>query len=528
MGVRRVPFKDWVWEVTGATPERWDALTGAITVQSNTIQGDDSAGGTPITAIAPCESNVQTGSIVQAGAMSFDVTMNMVSKLLMGTPVSRFIVWASAVAGTYLGNSYVLEMTPTALTLYRSDANVLTQLATVANAHSLNTEYDFVLSRDVDGVWTVTEDGVDSGISVEDTTHANGLYLGQYTKDAKTRWSQMRARYNYCASITGLSCTDLMTRACAEAKFQYIPTGETDKSDMWTVGEGVEITLYDGSNYFVDFWGKVESIEAGDEGPDTVVCNDWRIELIKAEGVFNGNKKVSDTAIDIIDSVNRVLTSAGVKATADAPASRAMNGETAFACLKKLAAEAGYQIYYSGSGNLSVTDATSASGLTITASDISKFKIVTELRLNVNTVKTYYSGGSNTTGGSGTDYNTYGRSDRILVDTNIPNATQATARANYAINNGAGGSTIIDVWCITDSLNVLRVGDTCTLTLDWLNPSVNATAMVIEKEYNTESARGMRFRLNVEAPPRNRYSDSLGSHISKIGELAQYGLGMQV
>ncbi len=523
-----MPFKDWVWETTAGAPSRWNAVSGTWTVQANTIEIDDDglidASGT---ACAPAEQTVQKGTIPQAGEMWFDVTMNDVSEKAGGTPVMFFIFFASANAGAYLTNSYVLELSTAGLNFYRSDANVLTLLSTYANVHTINTEYDIIIHRTAAGVWTFYEGGsIINDFTATDTTYTTGSYLGLRGDDLKGHWSEIRARYGYC-DVTYFSTRNIMTKEVSTLKFGFVPTDSTDEAENWSVGDGVEALLYDGTNIFVEFWGKVETIEDDDAGETHVVAYDWRVELLKAEVNFNANKKLSDTMTDVVAAAARVLTTAGIKATGEAAVSRTMNGEYSYVALKKLAQEAGYFITYDGSGLMNVTDTTSASGLTIVDDDVARFKKVLDLTANVNTVRTYYSGGNNQTGGSGTDYNTYGRSDRLLVDLAIPDATKATARANYLINRYGGSVQVIDVWVINSAHAQLKPGDTATLTSSWIGVTA-ATCFVMEKEYSTESADGIRYRVTVEGSATERHLKGHKEVLVGMMENAQYGLGMQV
>jgi len=530
MGVRRVPFKDWVWETAGAAPSRWSVVAGAWTVQSNTVECDDDAGLAAGTACAPAEQTTQVGTIPQAGEMYFDVKMNMVSKLALSTPNAMFIVFADAAVGAYLHNSYALEITEAATSFYVITNNAAAQLTTVANAHSLNTVYTFIIHRSAAGEWTITEEGVlEDDLTVTDTTYITGSYLGLYTNDAKTQWSEMRARYALC-DWTYLRTRNIMTKEVSTAEFGFVPTDSTDESENWTVGDGVEVLLYDGTNTFVEFYGKVERIDDDDIGETRVTAYDWRVELLKAEGVYSGNSVISTAIKAIIASVGRVLTTVGVETTTEGALARTLNGEYAYAAIKKLAQEAGYFIIYGGSGLLSITNDLSASGITIVDDDIARFRKVVDLVSNVNTVKTYYSGGNNTTGGSGTDYNTYGRSERLIIDTAIPDATQATARASYFTNRYVGSYKVIDIWDINSAHAQLKPGDTLSLTCGWLGISAlqDVVGLIIEKEFDSESGDGIRFRMTVESAAVERHGLDPRDIYTKTSENSLYGLGMQV
>jgi hypothetical protein len=125
------------------------------------------------------------------------------------------------------------------------------------------------------------------------------------------------------------------------------------------------------------------------------------------------------------------------------------------------------------------------------------------------------------------DYESFGRSDRLLIDTAIPDATKATARANYFINRYSGGVKVIDIWVINSAHAQLKPGDTATLTASWIGVTA-ATCFVMEKEVDTESGDGIRFRVTVEASATERHGTEGRDHAAKVAENALYGLGMQV
>jgi hypothetical protein len=50
----------------------------------------------------------------------------------------------------------------------------------------------------------------------------------------------------------------------------------------------------------------------------------------------------------------------------------------------------------------------------------------------------------------------------------------------------------------------------------------------MEKEVDTESGDGIRFRVTVEASATERHGTEGRDHAAKVAENALYGLGMQV
>ena len=518
--VRRVLFRDWVKETDATSPCRWKQNSGTWTAQSNTIQIVAGAGNG--VAVAPAEVGAVCGTVAQAGEMYFDVTMNLTAT--GGAPIMYFIIFASASAGNYLGNSYLLVIDPTKVYLYRSDANALTKLVDAAAAHADGTPYKYVIHYiPSTGAWSVTEDGVEV-LTATDNTYTTGSYLGLRAEAITARYSLIRARCPNISAVSRITNSNSMTKATGEAHVYY--ANEDASSTDFSVGDGLEIAFGPDATEVVDFWGKVEKLHNCLEDIDELVAFDWRVEFLKAEMSFTGMDKVSGILNAAIGAKCRVVTTGGVKATGDPDnVWRSTTGEGLMTAAKKLAQEAGYFMSYDGTKEFLFTDTPVASGVTLVAADIAKAERVNDLVDEVNTVGTYYNGGVTTSGGSGASYEAYGRSEKVLADTSCPNSTQANARASYFTARYGGDVAVYDIWCFNGGINP---GETGIITMPYYGITA-ATFLCLEKSYDIPDGLGFRYRLNITLTGvKERHGLGYRDRIAHIAEKSQAGLATSV
>ena len=116
--------------------------------------------------------------------------------------------------------------------------------------------------------------------------------------------------------------------------------------------------------------------------------------------------------------------------------------------------------------------------------------MIDETKNLINDVDVYGSGGLSNVEDT-TSKTDYGKHTKTIVDLNISDSTQATARGNYWINRYKDPVKVIDVWI--GDYHELQRGMTCTLNIpsEDLN---NATMLVLEQEVSSDG-KGLRFRM---------------------------------
>ena len=90
----------------------------------------------------------------------------------------------------------------------------------------------------------------------------------------------------------------------------------------------------------------------------------------------------------------------------------------------------------------------------------------------------------------------HGLRGRVVVDPTIGTVAEATARANYWLNQYAAKTKVLDLWCADYA--ELQPGQTLTLTINSLGISA-ATYSCIEKEHGTEGPYPGLFRFRLVA-----------------------------
>ena len=518
--VRRVLFRDWVKEADGSNPSRWHQISGTWAAQSNTIQVV--TGAASRVAVGPAEQGAVCGTVAQAGEMYFDVTMNLVTTGV--SSIMYFIIFASASSGAYLGNSYLLAIDSAKAYLYRSDSDALTELDNAVSAHADGTPYKYVIHyTPATGAWSVTEDGTEI-LTATDHIYETGSYLGLRAEQVTARYSLVRARCPDVSAVSRITHDNAMTKEVGEVRVYY--GNENSSSTDFLVGDGLEIVFGPEATEVVDFWGKIEKLRNCLEDVDELTAYDWRVELFKAELQFSGStSKIAQIMTGAMAAKCRILTTGGVKDTSDAAALRDISGEPMMAGFKRLLSETGYYMSYDGTKELVISDTFGASGVTLVAADIAKAERVDDLVDNVNTAAIYFNGGVSSVGGSGADYQTYGRSEKILVDPQCPNATQAGARGTYLTTRYAGSVQTYDIWCLNGGI---QPGETGTITMPYYGITA-ATFLCLEKHYDIPDGLGFRYRMNITiAGVVERHGLGHIDRLASIGEKSQLGLAGSV
>jgi hypothetical protein len=526
MYVRKVGFKDWVFEPNGNLPSRWKTNnTTDWSVTSSTIRYNNT--GAAGDAVAPAERStlLETGAgIAQSAPAAYDFRISP-QDVTTGW-YAGVAVMADATTGAYFGDSYFIRIDATTTQLWRSDADTTTALSTANITHTTSSVYTFIVNIDTGGDITVNEDGSDV-LSSNDTTHTTGKFLALKANKCDVQYSKIRARRGGTGEqyITDMHVTHELTKGISVLEFGV--GRKWDDTVDWDIGDGVEVIVQDQDGNFdvVDFWGKVEKIENDSgETPLRVTAYDWRVELMKAEGVVdNPTITLSNAMGTLVTSKCRVLTEGSIKSTGAGTSTRDVKGETAFEAMRKFCEEAGYFSRYTGDGEFIVSDTYTNRTDAIPGTAVLKYKKVDDLVLETNSPKVYYSGGSTSSGGSGANYETYGRSEKIVVNLQLPSSTEGDAVASYQTQRYGGKVSVIDVW-VSYTYSDYNVGETVTISIPYLNVT-NATALIIEKEYGTETV-GVRYRVQTDS--KERHLKDFSNVLGDISNSAKWALGQQV
>ena len=528
MPFRRIMFKDLFNEQDGDTPARWQSVSGSFTI-SNKKAYTNALIGTAYRAVAPAENSVLTGTIPQGDELYYDVTIRVHSWGANGE--AGFIFMASASAGTYFGDSYLVCLETNRLVLYKSASNVRTELSSASATHSVDTDYELLIHINTStGDIDIYENDTQLIDYTDSSPLTSGNYLGLFASFSQVYWSYIKCRYPNCDNYLNARIQKCINKDPDTLILKIAKSGSSGAETDLDIGDGIEFVLVkdDGSEH-IEFWGQVIERRTSDDGSIEVMCKDYLYELVKTNIEFDETSTIKSLISSIIRNNCRVLTNGDIKDSGDAARARKKKGENGLATIKLLTEEQGYYYDFGPERGFYTSDSFSASGFTINTEHHVSYMYLEDTNQMANKVTVYYNAGSTTAGGSGGAYETYGKRESVFVDKGILTLTDAQNKANTIYNRYGSLVIIIDVTLAGDNnLSLLEPGDTGTYNNDWLDLT-SKTFLVLEKEMNLPEGNGVKFRLAVSdsappARPQRDITDTLENTIDAINR----SLGNQV
>ena len=254
-----------------ALRKAWTVGSGTWDIQSRTIRSQDDGNPTRRFAYSPART--------MDGDVDYRTWWNMKADIAAAEDIDQSIfVFASATSGVGFGNSYrVRANAPNGGTatgkLYRSDADVLTELASVDVASADGTTYYYLFDIDLStGIYSLYRGTTDNQTAVLDVT--NLLFTGTDVaplsvtttsrrvvlandEDDDNYWGDIHFGRGPCLYVASI-WYQLAVRDFGKATFSTML--EEDGTRLFSKFDLVEIAITDGTTTYVDFEGRVLDI----------------------------------------------------------------------------------------------------------------------------------------------------------------------------------------------------------------------------------------------------------------------------
>ena len=456
-----------------------------------------------------------------------------------GTAERGGLIWcASATAGAYLGDSYVLEQTTTAISIYKSTANVLgAAIDTDATGATLGTWYYYKVVWDPDADTIVVYRGTTYPAATEllsgsDSTLTDQSYAGLWSDDAEAHFDEVDWHFDNETDLIDLSVERSCTFRPGVAKF-IVPAENDGGLTKYDYGDWIRVLLSDGTTTYKDFLGRITHIlHNQDSSPIGSFVGPGEVEITVAE--FHGFelrdlevRRNGGGAMDLQTLVGDYLAEADFVtqkdvATGGNTKTTVTRGRYAMDMLRQLAFETGSRMVGSADGQFSIDTTHPASGMTFDDDNIrtgrkikSGWNVANRARMYLDDAADGNAVVNNTTSqrsaGKGP---ALGPRSMIVVDralTSTAAGGDAEDLANYWLNRYGTVPDLYEVWVYGG--HGVEPSETVTVTSGLLGLSAEAM-IVMEKSYAVSlSHHGIRFLLAKssagEAWPRDGLVDSI-------------------
>jgi len=497
MIIRRVELRDYFIESdNGAPTAQWTAVDGTWAIASRKL--NHAGGGPPPTADGTV---YKTVAWAQGEKLCYDIKME---PTVLGADWSfGLIIQADAIAGRYLGNSYVLELTAAATKIQESAANSLTQLGTVANAHTTGETYRFEVIFDPSlGTFTVYEDVDLADARPEATTGAltctdsagvltGNQRIGLFCVNCTVDFELFQVHRPACETVVDGTVRYSKFLNKRPASFEMDIGLDDDGSTLeFDLNDDVEIIIEDGTLQYRELFARVEKFERDPVGGTAhMMGRDISRELTTVEAVktIGAPAALSTHITGIVDDNCSLCTSLDVKA-GGGNYEGDYKQRSAWSQMTSLCRQLGYGMWVKPTGEVMATDTYVASGITIDNDDdvVLFAREETDMFDLCNTMRVVGSGAVTEARTDATSQGTYGKRGGpypggVIVDRRIAAAGNAQAEGDFWITNYKDPCRIVTVDCA--DFHELNVGETCTLNLDNLG-IVALPALVTEKHYD--------------------------------------------
>lgn len=506
MGIRKVEFWDFFHEADNAAPTaKWAAVDGAWSITTRKLRGAHNGGG----AIGTSYLASGTGS-EQNNRLRYGIKFTPVAT----TPGwwAAYIIQADAQVGRYLGNSIVVTIDASNVTIYTSAANVLTQRAQAVHAHATGTTYRMLIDLDpTTGDITIYEDDNLSDERPEATTSVlvqpaltgqpwvGRTELGLACHDVDMDHELFQVQHPDFVTVIHdpspkqptIEWHKYLTKRPGRFSFRLgINEDGTESLDVsLNAGEMIEITIYDGSVNHREFFGKVEDVRRStSEGFMKVSGRDTLGQMTVQEADFTRGAAVTQATqiTDLLTNCTDDLPIIDVKAGGNNYETD-FKGRSTWDSIASLARQLGYGVWQTKDRKFKATDTYAASGITIDNDDDVVLDAVEAKDLYdlINTIHVYYTGGDElrTDGGSQALYGKRGGPHMGNVVLNKHSTAAAQAQEEGDGWKDHYKDLIQAVRVNVADYHELDIGTTVTLELDNLGIT-GLSALVVEKHYD--------------------------------------------
>jgi hypothetical protein len=506
MRIRRVDFWDFFHEADNAAPTaKWTNVDGTWSITTRKLRGAHNGGG----AVGTCYLTSGTGG-KQNARLRYGIKFTPVATTAGWW--AAYIIQASAQAGRYLGNSIVVTIDASNVTVYTSAANVLTQRGQVVHAHATGTTYRMLIDLDpVTGNMFIYEDDNLSDERPEATTSIltvatisgypfsgrTEIGLACHDVDMDHEYFQVQSPdfvtvvHNPTPKKPTIEWHRYLMKRPGRYRFHMgMNEDATEGTDPTVVvGDHIEIIIYDGSVNHREFFGQIEDLKRDTaDGMVRVTGRDPTNQMVVQEGDYTtGGAMAQGTQIvNLIDNCTDDLPSIDVKAGGN-NYDIDFKGRNTWEAVRSVARQMGYSFWYSKDRKLKATDTYVASGITIDNDDDVVLDAVEAKDLYdlVNTIHVYYDGGDELRTDA-TSQGLYGKRGGPHVGNVLLNKASTVAAVAQEEGDGYKDHYKDPVQAVRVNVvdyHELDVGETVTLNLDNLGIAA-ASALVVEKHYD--------------------------------------------
>jgi len=498
MRIRRVILQDFFHESDNTSPTRnWTGLsiigTGDWNILSRTLWYQKDAPGEAGTAY-------WTDAYVQSERVRYQVKINI--KHTNAGFMCGLIFQADANAGAYLGNSRVLLLSATHVTLYPCAGDTLgAAISSTAHTHSAVNDYRIMIDYDpATGVFEIFEDdAMYDGRPDPTTSRATGTdpspltgnnRVGVFAHDCNCEFTLFQVQRPDSDMIVDGSVSYHKYVSKRPMTFAFAVAIDDDKSMTreFQRNDDVEIIIEDGTVAYRECYGRIEWEEWDTaRGSCKFTGRDPFQQLLVQEAVYNsgGVKDNQEKIQAILSAHSDDLPGIDVKAGGN-DYENVYYGRSSWDVISSLARQAGYGMWFSKDREVMVTDSYPASGVTIDSDTDPVFDAcVIEDIYDLCNDNRLYSTGNVQTQADATSKATYGKRGGPLaggsgVDLHITADAQGAEEGQFWVDMYK--DPVQAVLVRVADYHELDVGMTLTLNIDQLGLT-GATALCVEKHY---------------------------------------------
>lgn len=450
------------------------------------------------------------------------------------------LIWcASTTAGDYLGNSYVLEQTAAAMSIYKSTANVLgAAIDTDPTGATLGTWYYYKVVWDPTTGSIIVYRGTSYPAATEvlngtDGSLTNQAYAGLWSDDAEAHFDEVDWHFDTETDLIDFAVERSCTFRPGTLKF-VVPAENDGGLDKYAYGDWLRVVLSDGTTAYKDFLGRITQIlqtqDTMSPAESFVAPGEVEVTVTEFHGFELRDLEVRRTgggAVDLNGLATAYLAEADFVTAKDVATggntkNTTTRGRYAQDLLRQLAFETGTRMVGSADGQFSIDTTHPASGVTFDNDNIRSGRRIMGGWNVANRARVYTADGAdsnavvnNTTLQRSTGKGpAYGPRSMVVADralTSVAAGGDAEDLANYWLTRYGTAPDLYELWVYGG--HGVEPSETVTVTCDLLGLSAEAM-IVMQKSYSASlSHLGIRFLLAKSSAgeqwPREGLVDSL-------------------